>query len=92
VTAVALGAAIVSGIDAQSFRASYDGESRAQQVNDYSTGVAKMDLTNALFGVAGLGAAFTAAAALWLVDWKGAGASVHVGLGPGTLQLSGGFR
>ena len=81
----------MAAVDTASFRAAYDSEPRSQQVNDYSTGVGKMQLTNVLFGAAGLGAAFTAAAAIWMVDWH-ASASTHVGLGPGSIQLAGSFR
>lgn len=87
-TLVAAGATLLSGLDVQRQRETFD-KDRSQQNLDL--GKDKQMRTNVLIGVTGAVLAFTALAAVWLVDWSGPRANAKVGAGLGSLHFRADF-
>jgi hypothetical protein len=88
VTAVLLGVTIWSGVDTLS----YKNNVYAQDPNgtNYDDGKRRQNRTNFFLAFTLVGAAFTAGAAIWLVDWHGAGGShAALGVGVGSVALRG---
>jgi tetratricopeptide (TPR) repeat protein len=78
-TSVALGFTIASGVDTDHALTLFEAHSN---MTNLSSGQAKQLRTNVLLGsTLGLGVA-TAAVGIWLIDWRGGGQRVQVGLEP----------
>jgi hypothetical protein len=86
---VAAGAATIwSGLDTLAQRRSFYDDPSQEKLDD---GRDKQTRTNILLGATiGVGV-LTAAAAIFLVDWKGRPKSVEVGVGPGSILVTNTF-
>lgn len=87
-TAVSAAILIWSGVDTLDQRSTFDASRTQQNLDD---GKSKQLRTNVMIGVTAGLAVLTTAAAIFLVDWKGNKSEAKVGIGLGSLSLSGSF-